>query len=244
MTPQDVQALEAFLNQLTQARVDARDPQAAAMIAEASARQPDTAYLLVQRAMLLDRALQNAQAQIVSLQNQLQAAQVAQGNGARSFIDNDNAWGNSAGRAPQPVMPTPAPYPSAQNAPPQYAPPQYQAQAPAAPAQAARPGFLGGGLGSTLGTIATTAAGVAGGAMLFQGIENLFHRGGGSGNGFLGGQGATGSTPNETIVNNYYGDDSGGGSRDNTLLADNGNLDNGLDAYVDDSGQDDDSSYF
>ncbi|MCA3184504.1 MULTISPECIES: DUF2076 family protein [unclassified Cupriavidus] len=238
MTPQDVQALETFLSQLTQARVDNKDAQAAAMIADAAARQPDTAYLLVQRSMLLDRALQQAQAQIQTLQTQLQAAQAAQavnGAGSRGFMDNDTAWGNSAGRAPQaapaPQYPPQQQYPSA---------PQYQA-APAQPAQAARPGFLGGGLGGTLGSIATTAAGVAGGAMLFQGIENLFHRGGGGG-GFFGGQPAAGS---ETVINNFYGDDNanGGGQRDNALLADNGNLDNGLDDYVD-AGQDDDSSFF
>ena len=56
--------------------------------------------------MLLDRALQNAQAQIVTLQNQLQAAQ---GGAGRSFVDNDNAWGHSAGRAPQPPAYQPAP---------------------------------------------------------------------------------------------------------------------------------------
>ena len=240
MTPQDVQALEAFLTQLTQARVDNKDPQAAAMIADAAARQPDAAYLLVQRSMLLDRALQNAQAQIVTLQNQLQAAQ---GGAGRSFVDNDNAWGHSAGRAPQPPAYQPAP---------QYPPAGYQAapgQAPMAqqPAQAARPGFLGGGFGGTLGTIATTAAGVAGGAMLFQGIENLFHHG--NGGGFFGnqtgsGSGSGSSSGSETVVNNFYGDDAGsGGQRDNALLADNGNLDNGLDDYVD-AGQDDDSSFF
>lgn len=242
MTPQDVQALEAFLSQLTQARVDTKDPQAASMIAEAAARQPDAAYLLVQRTMLQERALLNAQTQIASLQNQLQAAQTAAGNGGRGFID-DNAWGQHAGRAPQPA---PTPYqqvPQYQSA--QYPSPQYQA-APAQPPvqQPQRPGFLSGGFGSTLGTIATTAAGVAGGAMLFQGIENLFHRGGGSG--FLGGgQQAAGS---ETVVNNFYGDDNGAGQRDNTLLADNGtqdngNLDNGLDDYVN-ADQDDDSSFF
>lgn len=242
MTPQDMQALEAFLSQLTQARVDARDPQAAAMIGEAAARQPDAAYLLVQRAMLLDRALQNAQAQIASLQNQLQAAQFAQGNGNRSFVDNDNAWGASAGRAPQATpaqMPPQAPYPAY----PASQVPQYQAPQQPAP-QPARTGFLGGGLGGTLGTIATTAAGVAGGAMLFQGIENLFHRGGGGG--FLGGGQALtgGQAPSETIVNNYYGDDNvgsaGSNNRDNSLLADNGNLDNGLDNYVNDTGSGDD----
>ena len=240
MTPQDVQALEAFLSQLTQARVDSKDAQAAAMIADAAARQPETAYLLVQRSMLLDRALQQAQAQIQSLQAQLQAAQATNGAGARGFMDNDTAWGNSAGRAPQaapaPQYPPQQQYPSAQ--------PQYQAAPaqPVQPAQAARPGFLGGGLGGTLGSIATTAAGVAGGAMLFQGIENLFHRGSGGG-GFFGGQPATGS---ETVVNNFYGDrsdDGASGQRDNALLADNGSLDNGLDDYVDAS-QDDDSSFF
>ncbi len=251
MTPQDMQALEAFLSQLTQARVDAKDPQAAAMIAEAAARQPDTAYLLVQRAMLLDRALQNAQAQIVSLQHQLQAAQSAQGNGTRSFIDNDSAWGVSAGRASQSAAPSPAQppqsYQSQFQAPP--AQPVAQQTAQAAP-QAARPGFLsgglGGGLGGALGSIATTAAGVAGGALLFQGVENLFHRGGSGG--FLGGgQPAMGSAPGETIVNNYYGDDSNSGSRasggDSSLLADNGNLDNGLDDYLTDDNQNDDSFF-
>jgi len=254
MTPQDVQALEAFLSQLNQARVDNKDAQAAAMIADATARQPDSAYLLVQRAMLLDRALQQAQAQVVTLQHQLQAAQAAAGNGGRGFIDNDNAWGNSAGRSQQPGQPGPATYQPA----PQYPSSPYQA-APqpspqpspyqAAPAQQpARGGFLSGGLGGTLGTIATTAAGVAGGAMLFQGIENLFHRGG-SGNGFFGDSSATGGSGSETVVNNFYGNDGdNGGQRDNTLLADNGsqdngNLDNGLDDYVDAS-QDDDSSFF
>jgi len=45
---------------------------------------------------------------------------------------------------------------------------------------------------------------VAGGAFLFQGIENLFHRN--SGGGFLG-QPAMGTLPTETtVVNNYYDD--------------------------------------
>lgn len=242
MTPQDVQALEAFLNQLIQARVDGRDPQAAAMIAEAAARQPDAAYLLVQRAMLLGRALENAQAQIQSLQSQLQAAQAS---GSRGFMNDDSAWGASAGRAPQGGMPSaaPAPMPGSQY---QAAPaqnPTAPTQYPSAPTQPSRPGFLSGGLGGTLGSIATTAAGVAGGALLFQGIENLFHRGN-SGSGFLD-PSAAGSRPTETtVVNNYYGDDKGSGAGNANLLADNGNLDNGLDDLINDDYRDDDSSVF
>ncbi|MDW3687304.1 DUF2076 family protein [Cupriavidus sp. CV2] len=218
MTPQEMQALEGFLTQLTQARAGAKDPQAEALIADAVARQPDAAYLLVQRAMLLDHALATAKAQISTLQSQLQAAQA---NGANHFLDPENAWGNSANRmAPSPVMPAPMNAPVA-------VPQAVQAPQPA-PAQPSRPGFLSGGLGSTLGGIATTAAGVAGGALLFQGIENMFHRNG-SGNsasGFLGQPGA-GAQPTETVVNNYYGNDDRSplGSPDAAL--DNGLLDDG-----------------
>ncbi|RZT36329.1 DUF2076 domain-containing protein [Cupriavidus agavae] len=246
MTPQDAQALEAFLSQLTQARAEAKDPQAAALIADAAARQPDTAYLLVVRAIMQDRALDNAQAQIQALQGQLQAARSAQAGGSRGFADSDSAWGASAGRTaggyPQQAAPQyqPPQYPQQ----PQYQPPQ-QPQYQAAPAQPARGGFLGGGgLGGTLGSIATTAAGVAGGAMLFQGIEGLFHHGSGGGGLFGGGQ----SAPGETVVNNFYGDDGTGSNGNNNLLADNGNLDNGnldngLDDYVDDGTQNDDSFF-
>lgn len=217
MTPQDTQALDNFLTQLTQARAQGKDPQAAAMIADAVARQPDAAYLLVQRAMLLDHALADARAQIAGLQQQLQQlqqGQAAQGYGARGFADGDVAWGNSVGRGVAPVAPMqPAP------------------AAPMQPAPPARGGFLSGGFGSALGSIATTAAGVAGGAFLFQGIEHLFNgggnmggMGGNSGNGFLGGQ------PSETIVNNYFDD----GQTPSSGSADSGYLDAGLDDFLDD----------
>lgn len=221
MSPQEMQVLESFLNQLVQARAGAKDPQAEALIAEAVAKQPDAAYLLVQRAMLLDQALAAAKAQIVQLQNQLQAAQGAQA--SSSFLDPANAWGNSvnagAVRAAVPVA-------AAASAP--YA---AQPQAVPVPQSQSQPGFLSGGFGSTLGSIAATAAGVAGGAFLFQGIENLLHHN--SGSGFLGQP--LGAMPREeTIINNYYGNDAP--SRDDsfdTVLDDN---------YVDDSLPDDDSS--
>jgi len=83
----------------------------------------------------------------------------------------------------------------------------------APPAPEERPGILsgGGGLGSFLRTAGTTAAGVAGGEMLFSGLSDLFggHRGGG---GFGGGQGFMGS-PEENVTINNYGDDDDGGDR-------------------------------
>jgi hypothetical protein len=193
MSPQEMQVLENFLNQLTQARVEAKDAQAETLIAAAVAKQPDAAYLLVQRALLLDQALGSAKAQISSLQNELQAARASgAGAGSPGFLDS-NAWGNASTSRPASMPPSAA---------------QTMSQATQAvspqPAATPRSGFLG-GFGSTLGNIATTAAGVAGGALLFQGIENLFHHN--SGNGFLG-QSAIGpmaAAPAETtIINNYY----------------------------------------
>ena len=56
------------------------------------------------------------------------------------------------------------------------------------------------------GWVAAPAAGVAGGALLFQGISSLF------GNHYAGGLMSGGMTPGlgETVVNNYYGNDAGG----------------------------------
>lgn len=219
MSPQELQALENFLAQLTQARAGVKDPQAEARIAQAVAQQPDAAYLLVQRAMLLDQALASARAQIAALQNQLQAAQAAQAARNTSFMDSANNWGSHATSA--------APNPG--YAQPQAAPMPMPAPAQPAPAQPARPGFLSGGLGSTLGGIATTAAGVAGGALLFQGIENLFHHNSGGG-GFFGQQPLMGGTT-ETVINNYYDGDSGSShtaSRDDSLgLLDDSDLGGG-----------------
>ena len=57
MTPKERELLQNFLQQLEQTQAGAKDAQAEGMIREASARQPDAAYLLVQRAMGLDLAL-------------------------------------------------------------------------------------------------------------------------------------------------------------------------------------------
>lgn len=196
MNPQESQALQDFLNQLTQARGIAKDPQADALIASAVAQQPDAAYLLVQRALLMDQALNAAKAQIANLQSQVQAAQSP----ARGFLDPANTWGNSAAPASRPAVPYPA-APIQQQAAPTY-------QAPLQ-ASAATPGFFGGGIGNVLGSVATTAAGVAGGAFLFQGIEHLMGNGGNHGGGLFGQQAATPlAVPVEnTTINNYYGDD-------------------------------------
>src|SRR5207248_1319444 len=165
MTPQERQSLEEFLGQLTQVRGPVKDPEAAALIARAAAENPDALYLTVQRAILLEHALNAAKAQITQLQTQ-------SGAGASSGFLTSH-WGHA------PEQPT----------------------RPAAPA-ASQPSFFGGG--SFLGNVASTAAGVAAGAFLFQGIESLFSHHGGS----FWGQPLTNTEPVENVtVNNFYGDE-------------------------------------
>ena len=71
MTPQEQQQLSQFLNQLTQAKLSQKDPEAEALIQAAIKQQPDANYLLIQRALILEQALNNAKTQIADLQNQL-----------------------------------------------------------------------------------------------------------------------------------------------------------------------------
>jgi len=71
MNVQEREQLSTFLQQLAQAQAGAKDEEAQAMIAGTFVRQPDAAYLVVQRALLFDAALQDAQAQIAQLKAQL-----------------------------------------------------------------------------------------------------------------------------------------------------------------------------
>ena len=80
----------AFLQQMTQAQPGQKDAEADALIREASVRQPDAAYLLVQLAMGLGYALQAAQAQAAKLQAELDQLRPS---ARSSFLDNSNVWG-------------------------------------------------------------------------------------------------------------------------------------------------------
>lgn len=160
MTPQERELLTGFLQQLTQAQAGQKDAEADALIRDAAARQPDALYLLVQRALGLDCALQSAQAQVTTLQAQVDALRPAP---QTSFINDPNAWGT-----PRPGVAT-ARQAGAASSP--LAPLSPATLSRAAPAAAASAGSWGGA--GLLGTVATTAAGVVAGSFLFQGIQNM-----------------------------------------------------------------------
>ncbi|PQO92417.1 DUF2076 domain-containing protein [Massilia phosphatilytica] len=227
MSPQDSQMLHDFLSQLIQARGIQKDPEADALIQRAVAQQPDAAYLLVQRALLLEQALNNAKDRIAGLESQVRSGQ--QG-GDGKFLDA-NSWGNSGRTQPAQSYQrdTQQPYQSQ---------PQYQPQYQSAPSS----GFLRGGFGGTLGSIAATAAGVAAGGFLFQGLENMFsHHDRGGGNHLLNG---------DDPSNNLFSDQSGSSLADQAGLGDvdrvldNGSSEGLFDSSVDNGSIDGGQGFF
>lgn len=217
MTPDERQLLTQFLQDLAQARAGPKDPEAATLISQAINANPDAPYLLVQHTVISDQALHAAQARIAELEAQLN--NVGQGQ-SRSFLAGGaGPWGQSQGQGPSTaVPPSDAPPPGGYG----YGPP------PGGPFSS------GGGLGSFLRSAGTTAAGVAGGEMLFEGLSGLF---GGHHGMFGGGYGGMGGyAPQETVVNNYYEDDDRGGrddheDRDDGGWDDGGGFDDGSGSY-------------
>lgn len=174
MTPQESQSLQKLLSQLVHVREVVKDADAERLIAQAASQQPDAVYLLVQRTMILEQALGAAQERIAALEMQQRSLQSSSSN---SFLDA-NAWGKtpvvsdpaaSRSMPPQEVSVTGAPLREPANRP--FG--MQSSQAYPAAGSSGPSSFLRGGGGSMLGTIAATAAGIAGGAFLYQGIGNL-----------------------------------------------------------------------
>ena len=191
MTPDEQTLLTVFLRDLTATRGTAKDRDADALIGQALASNPDAAYLLVQHAIVADQALHAAQARIADLEAQAAPPPT-------SFLPPAaNPWGN---QAPGGYGQSPAGYG------------QSNVQTYAPPPVDQRPSIFGGGggLGSFLRSAGTTAAGVAGGEMLFGGLSDLFggHHGGMFGGQGFGGGGGLDGGPRENVVINNYNDSS------------------------------------
>lgn len=176
MTPQEQQLIEEFIQRLTSVQgVAGKDLDAERLIRQRLADHPDAMYLLVQRCLLQQQALENAKNEIARLQSQT-------GNqSGGSFLaggSQQSDWG-------RPATPVAA---SAQMA---AGPSAAQPSAAAAPSKV--PSFLS--------SAATTAAGVAGGMFLFEGIESLL---GGHGHGGFGSGGQPDVIQQNIVENNYY----------------------------------------
>ena len=158
MQQQERDLIADLFGRLQQFENQPRDSEAERLIANYVSRQPSAVYLLTQTAIVQEEALKQAKARIAELESKASES---------SFLGSApkiGPWG-SAPRAPQaPAAPAPwQPAPAPQQAAP------YAQQAPM--------GAPAGGGGSFLRTALTTAAGVAGGALLFQGISSMFGHG-------------------------------------------------------------------
>jgi hypothetical protein len=234
MTPQEESMLNDLIGRVQQTQLTEKDPEAEQLLNQQLGRNPNSLYILAQTVLVQKYALEQAQAQLGQLRQQTQALQQQPAH-TTSFLGSLLGHHDPAPPPPPPPPPPPgygaSPYAQPWNQVPAYGPP------PPAP----------GGGSSFLRTAATTAAGVAAGALAFQGVESLLggfgHPSGFGGGGYFGGEGR----PEETVVNNYY-DDAGRehGRVDNSSLGDSGgdaaNLQQASDDLRDDGDNQDDLS--
>ncbi len=147
MQQQERDLIADLFGRLQQYENQSRDAEAERLIASYVARQPASPYLLVQTALVQEEALKQARARIAELESRANQA-----SGQGSFLGNAprpaGPWGSAPAQQQQAAPPPPPASP--------------WGQAP----QASGGGFLRSAL--------TTAAGVAGGALLFEGIRNMF----------------------------------------------------------------------
>jgi hypothetical protein len=223
MTSDERNMLTDLANKIAQTPPPPKDPEAEDFIRTKIGSRPDALYLMTQTVLIQNLALQHAQQQIQELQRGSGSGQIS--SGSSSFIGQQQAPRASGYGQGQSFGPPP----------PQYAPPSPGGPSPSAGNPSGAPSFLKGA--------AQTAAGVAAGALAFEGIQHLFsHPGYGGGGGFFGGGGIGGYAPpvEETVVNNYY--DNAPGDRGGDYGGDYGDTRDDYQA-ADDASNVDDSSY-
>jgi hypothetical protein len=223
LTPQEEQLLNSLVERINQTQLEEKDPDADALLNQRLSPNPDALYMLAQTVLVQNIALDQAKGQVAQLQQQVQQLQQqrSQPAHATSFLGRllgEHDAAPSQQQAPaSPYQPVPQ-----YSAPPQpyppYGQPQYQ-QTQYVPV---------GGQSSFLRGAMQTAAGVAAGALAFEGVESILHGFGHGGYGFggpgygMGGFGAGGERPVE-MINNYY-DEPGRGAEHRALDDPNDNL--------------------
>jgi len=162
MTPEEQRLLGDLAGRVRSVPPQQKDPEADEFLRRLVQERPDTVYILAQTVIMQEFALKNAEGQIQDLQQQVAAASAPKSSGGflgglfgggapapqpqRGSVPNTNPWG-----APQQQGYGQQPY-------------GYQGGPAVQPQQQ----------GSFLRSAATTAVGVAGGALLFSGISSMF----------------------------------------------------------------------
>ncbi|WP_298231420.1 DUF2076 family protein [uncultured Azohydromonas sp.] len=210
-----------LVTRLSRAPEAPQDEDAALELAALMKVRPDAPYLLLQRALMLELALEQAQAELQQLRQGQAPGQPAQGyppSQPAGTAQAPSRWGGLFQRgAPAGVRPG---YPGSG---PGYGP-GYGPGAPSA----------GGGF---LRNAAAVGAGVLGGSLLFHGLDALFHDhdhpdAGGAGQGLLSGDM---QSPLDAISGNAFADPGnapGGDPFSGDMLGDGGEFDGGGDDWT------------
>ncbi|MGE7368037.1 DUF2076 domain-containing protein [Neorhizobium sp. NPDC001467] len=265
MSPEERQLLTALFDRVQTASSSPRDREAEMLIEDQTRRQPYAAYYLAQAVIVQEKGLEAASHRIQELEARLRDLETAAGNqrqGSGGFLSS--IFGN--GEQPRQGSGTTGPWSNERpdripvpnqayrgnsgddntdyRAPQQRSGPWSGSQSfgsqPYAPS--AGGSFLRGALG--------TAAGVAGGMLLANSLSSIFSNhvsGLGWGSAAEGAAAFGGAPIEETVINNYYGDDADNGDAQvsddgNIEQADYGGDENGASDYGDDDfGGSDDS---
>jgi hypothetical protein len=170
MTPEERQLIAGLFERMRGFGAPEKDRDAEALINQQIRALPDASYMLVQSVLVQEQALQNAQDRIQDLEARLQELEGGEAprksggflggywGGRRDAEPRTSSVPQVGGRATPPAYESRSPWSQPQAAPPA------QAQAPA-PAAAGGGGFMRSAL--------TTAAGVAGGMLLADGLRNM-----------------------------------------------------------------------
>lgn len=222
MTPEERTLLSDLFRHLREVETQPRDAEAEAFIRQSVQGQPLSSYYMAQTVLVQQQAMTAAQTRIEDLERQLKEAQTrapqpAPSSGG-SFLSNAlglgrSPWGarNDGPPSQPPAQASPArsPWgaPQAGYAP----PPGAQGQPGYYPSQPYAPQ----GGGGFLAGAAQTAAGVAGGMLAASAISSLLSHSPGPFGGVAGAAAAPVSeTVNETVINNFYGNDPAANARD------------------------------
>jgi uncharacterized protein len=250
MSPEERQLLSNLFERIKGAANTPRDREAEAFINDAVRQQPYATYLLSQTVIVQEEALKAAASRIQELE-----AQVAEREqGSTSFLGGlgKSIFGGQEPARPQPGR-TPSGVPSwgpgaQQAAPSQPAPGPWGQAQPQYQPQQGQGGGMGGGMGGGqpqgggfLRSAMTTAAGVAGGALLFQGVSSLFNSHHGA-SGLFGGQGPTDPSSLAGGAGGFSNDALFGPAGDPTSVSSPAAFDDNVDdggGFVDDASFDD-----
>ncbi len=227
MTPQEKQLLDSLATRIANTPVPDKDREAEELIRQRIGSNPNALYILTQTALIQDMALQHANAQVQDLQQRL--AHQSEGGSRQEDQPHQSFLGKLFGTGGETRQAAPAP------------PPAYAGAAPSSGLSSVPSAGS-----SFLRSAATTAAGVAAGALAFEGLEALMgqHGGMGMGQSFMGGgfggqPGFQSPSAGETVINNYYDSpddrDSAGTSDSSTDTGDDSDV-SSTDADYDDSG--------